>query len=118
MMKSVLTFAALLLASLSIPLLADSGWMRALLGNATVIEQVAGQDVEIVAQGPRQTSLDKPLDEALGGYEMTGFARFEIEALILSRRNYRHGAFSDFSPVDLALGWGGPMSNRTFCRGG
>ena len=61
----------------------------------------------------------KPVQAELGGksvpfqkedYTLTPLARFEIEARVLARENYRFDRGADLSPVDLALGWG-PMSD-------
>ncbi len=46
---------------------------------------------------------------AYPGYEIVALEPFEIEARVLSRRDYRTGRESDLSLTDLALGWG-PMA--------
>lgn len=43
-------------------------------------------------------------------YTFTNAEPFEMEARVLSRRDYGSGRESELSPVDLALGWG-PMMN-------
>jgi hypothetical protein len=37
---------------------------------------------------------------------LTALAGFSIEARVLSRRDYAYGREADYSPTDLALGWG------------
>ena len=37
---------------------------------------------------------------------LTPLAGFSIEARVLSRRDYAYGREADYSPTDLALGWG------------
>lgn len=40
------------------------------------------------------------------GARLTALAGFSIEARVLSRRDYAFGREADYSPTDLALGWG------------
>ncbi|MGB0371510.1 MAG: hypothetical protein ACPGN3_09170 [Opitutales bacterium] len=47
-----------------------------------------------------------PPDIQLDKYSFTKMEPFEMEARILSRKNYHWGKEADLSPVDLALGWG------------
>ena len=42
--------------------------------------------------------------------EIVARARFEMEAVVLSRERYRFDRMAKLAPVDLALGWG-PMSD-------
>ncbi len=42
----------------------------------------------------------------LEGARLTALAGFSIEARVLSRRDYAFGREADYSPTDLALGWG------------
>jgi len=44
-----------------------------------------------------------------GEFWLTPVAGFEIEARVLSRKNYRFGQEARLSPMDLAVGWG-PMA--------
>jgi hypothetical protein len=65
-------------------------------------------------------SLDRPplqSTENLGigpirveDFVLTPVARFETEARVLGRANYRYGTEARLSPMDLALGWG-PMAD-------
>jgi hypothetical protein len=60
---------------------------------------------------PIQTGLDAAVGAVqLGDFVLTPVARFEIEARVLSRREYTRGVEAEVSPVDLALGWG-PMAD-------
>lgn len=45
-----------------------------------------------------------------GDYALNTRARFDLQARVLSRRDYRFDRGADLVPVDLALGWG-PMSD-------
>ncbi|MEE4173567.1 MAG: hypothetical protein V2I57_04880 [Xanthomonadales bacterium] len=47
-----------------------------------------------------------------GEYALNTRARFDLQARVLSRRDYRFDRGADLVPVDLALGWG-PMSDST-----
>lgn len=64
---------------------------------------LAGDD-GVVQSDPRRGMtpflLNKAFAEPLAG--------FSVSARVLSREDYTHGREADFSPVDLALGWG-PM---------
>jgi hypothetical protein len=39
------------------------------------------------------------------GFTFTPVARFDVDARVLSRKDYRFGRYARFCPVDLALGW-------------
>ena len=43
------------------------------------------------------------------GYRIAPLEEFELEARVLSRRDYRHDREAELAPTDLALGWG-PMA--------
>ncbi len=59
----------------------------------------------LVPQTPAQTDLQTSTF-MMDGYQLTRRAEFEIQARVLSTRNYYLGHESDLSPLDLALGWG------------
>lgn len=65
---------------------------------------------EIAPDVPFQEQLDEADAIRLGDYRLTPLARFQIEARVLSRRDYRFDGGASLSPLDLALGWG-PMSD-------
>ncbi len=44
------------------------------------------------------------------GYAITPLASFQLEAKVLSTKGYSWGREANFSPIDLALGWG-PMAD-------
>ena len=46
------------------------------------------------------------------GYSVRALEPFEMEARVLSRRDYRRGREADLSPTDLALGWGPVAEDR------
>lgn len=60
----------------------------------------------LVPATPRQQDLvdDQPFHK--DGYRLTRRAAFDIQARVLSRKNYWWSGESDLSPLDLALGWG------------
>jgi hypothetical protein len=59
-----------------------------------------------VHEMPYQEKIDSPVKRTMGDYTVTGLAQFKIKAKILSKENYSFDRVSDFSPTDLALGWG------------
>ena len=59
----------------------------------------------VFAEIPQQVSAEKPAF-AFKGFQIRPLAQFTIRARVLSREDYDHGREADFSPVDLALGWG------------
>lgn len=71
-----------------------------------------------IEHGPGEIAPDVPFQEnvreadpiRLGDYQLTPLARFQVEARVLSRRDYRFDGGAPLSPLDLALGWG-PMSD-------
>lgn len=65
--------------------------------------QVAPRDPIQVELRPRRKFVFKE-------HQMTALASFDVEARVLSKKNYSHDPSARLSPVDLALGWG-PMSD-------
>ncbi|MFP4462487.1 MAG: hypothetical protein ACLFO0_01395 [Guyparkeria sp.] len=69
-----------------------------------------GFDADLsIERAPLQTTLDETPTLSAGGFRITPRAEFQIEARVLSRRDYRFDAEAALSPTDLALGWG-PMA--------
>ncbi len=65
----------------------------------------------LAAKDPRQTADNLPSSWTKGKFTYTAKARYDITAVVLSKRNYWAGYEQDeISPYDLALGWG-PMSD-------
>jgi len=59
---------------------------------------------------PRQSAVGGMIGPfRLGSATVLPLAGFSLQARVLSRENYSMGRASDYSPTDLALGWG-PMS--------
>lgn len=58
---------------------------------------------------PKQKLIERPAF-ALGDYQLTPLADFDVEARVLSVEKYRTDGGSRLSPIDFALGWG-PMSD-------
>lgn len=70
-----------------------------------------------VAHGPGVLVPVLPMQEATGprtiahgDYALETRARFDLQARVLSRRDYHFDRGADLVPIDLALGWG-PMSD-------
>lgn len=72
-----------------------------------------------ITHGPGMVAPDTPEQETIASgeqfsykdYQITPLATFQLEARVLSKKQYRSGRESALSPVDLALGWG-PMSDE------
>jgi hypothetical protein len=89
-----------------------------LLGHRSSVPAAASKGLVICPLPPGLTNSAQPLQSAVEGRlapfrfgeaTVTPLAGFSIEARVLSRENYYFGRDSDYSPTDLALGWG-PMS--------
>jgi hypothetical protein len=63
----------------------------------------------LVAEQPIQRLVKRP-PFALGDYQLTPLAEFDVEARVLSVESYRTDGGARLSPIDFALGWG-PMSD-------
>lgn len=61
------------------------------------------------AHDPIQSDVGLPPPFRHDDYTITPLARYEVKAVVLSRKRYRYDTAADLSPIDLALGWG-PMS--------
>ena len=59
----------------------------------------------LVPQAPIQGSEDRGAPLMLGAFTLTPRAEFQLRARVLGRKDYRWGAVSELSPMDLALGW-------------
>jgi hypothetical protein len=60
-------------------------------------------------ENPRQSGDDGMAAFRLGDADVTPLHGFSLRARVLSRKDYSHGTEADYSPTDLALGWG-PMA--------
>jgi hypothetical protein len=61
------------------------------------------------AATPRQSDVDGMAPFRLGRANVTPLAGLSLQARVLSREDYSGGDEAEFSPTDLALGWG-PMA--------
>jgi hypothetical protein len=86
----------------SAPLAATTSGGNAALAACRVLQSPAS------VEGALQTGQAGPAFRA-GNATLTPLAGFSIVARVLSREDYRFGRESQFSPTDLALGWG-PMA--------
>ena len=59
----------------------------------------------LAAEMPAQVNVE-PSSFALGDYQVTKKARFEVRARVLATERYYLNREADLSPIDLALGWG------------
>lgn len=73
------------------------------------------RDVEPVDSEPVQTDYETFPSWRHRGFLIEAVAGYEIEALVLSARQYRLARFGRVVPMDLALGWG-PMSQPDVLR--
>lgn len=64
----------------------------------------------LVAAAPEQGDVSEGQFE-FDGFQLTRRASFELQARVLSRRDYRFDRGAALAPTDLALGWG-PMSDE------
>jgi len=79
---------------------------------ATLVDEPSGFSPGVsIRRPPLQSNLDNPAVVEVGEYDLTLIADFQIEALVLGRRDYRRGDEATLSPIDLALGWG-PMARQ------
>jgi hypothetical protein len=60
-------------------------------------------------ENPRQSDGDGMPAFRIGDADVTPLHGFSLEARVLSREDYASGTEADYSPTDLALGWG-PMA--------
>ena len=92
---------------LVLPMAFDETGAFRLTAEPTPLEVMKDTPGELVARAPRQIELDKAdrTEVLVDGYHIRASDSFDIDAVVLSRRNYRAGRTSDLSPMDLALGW-------------
>jgi hypothetical protein len=55
---------------------------------------------------PRQTTAGLPAAWRDGDFAFQPLARFDCQAVVLSRRNYRSGRAAELCRTDFAVGWG------------
>lgn len=67
---------------------------------------------EIAPEAPFQRDLGIAETQRIGDYQILPLAKFDIEARVLSTKNYRLGREAELSPIDFTLGWG-PMSDES-----
>lgn len=60
----------------------------------------------MVKEEPQQKSINTPTSHSVNNHTINEVATFDIKAKVLSKKNYSSGRESNFSPTDLALGWG------------
>jgi hypothetical protein len=74
-----------------------------------------GQGV-LAPDEPIQVNINNASMFMHNDYFITPLADFEVQARVLSRRNYSWGRESDLSPVDLALGWGAMSDEAVYSQ--
>jgi hypothetical protein len=87
----------------------------ALLRPRTPLDVLSDHGIRLAPSEPFQGRTGRSAFEHRG-HRVTPVASFDLEALVLSRRNYGRDRGAEVSPVDLALGWG-PMSNPRILSG-
>lgn len=66
---------------------------------------------------PLQTDVPRGLVlPAIGDAALMPLAGFSVDARVLSREDYRFGHEADYSPTDLALGWGRMADDAVLAR--
>jgi len=73
--------------------------------------QVAHGDAPLQTDVPHGLTLP-----AIGDATLTPLAGFSVDARVLGREDYRLGREADFSPTDLALGWGRMTDDAVLAR--
>ncbi|RAK17230.1 hypothetical protein [Salipiger aestuarii] len=73
-------------------------------------------------QDPDQVTIASGPRTDINGFETVAVARFRMQGLVLSRKDYKRDHASGYSPVDLGLGWGRLSNPRiaalmTFAQG-
>ncbi|HQX25424.1 MAG TPA: hypothetical protein PLE37_10640, partial [Pseudomonadota bacterium] len=59
----------------------------------------------LVPEAPRQLALADPRPFRHEDFQIQPLARYELQARVLSRRDYSFDAGAALAPTDLALGW-------------
>lgn len=95
-----------------LPVLFDRSGAFRFVSEPTALDVMKGVSEEIAPQEPRQVRLrgDDAFVLQRGDYTLTATDRFELQAVVLGRRDYTHDREADLSPMDLVLGWAA-MSN-------
>jgi len=83
--------------------------------NRWQLRPVHPSDGAIAPDDPLQADAEGATTIALGRWQLTPRARYEVTARILSREDYHFDRLADLIPEDLALGWG-PMSDNNVLR--
>ena len=83
--------------------------------NRWQLRPVHPSDGPIAPDEPLQADADGAAAIALGRWQLTPRARYDITARILAREDYHFDRLADLIPEDLALGWG-PMSDNKVIR--
>lgn len=80
--------------------------VMSVLKGPTDLSVADGERFPLAAAEPIQVDLDHPISAMKDGWRLDGVARYDITAVVLSKRSYWFDYMSDLSPLDLALGWG------------
>ncbi|MCR8546527.1 hypothetical protein M4578_01700 [Salipiger sp. P9] len=95
---------------LALPILKESRSGPSVWHRSAAMARTEGVETQMAPRAPAQTALPALRRSTVNDHDMAACARFRVEALVLSRRDYRFDRTAAFSATDLALGWG-PMSN-------
>jgi hypothetical protein len=83
--------------------------------NRWQLRPVHPSDGPIAPDDPLQADAGGATTIALGRWQLTPRARYDVTARILAREDYHFDRLADLIPEDLALGWG-PMSDNKVIR--
>ncbi len=64
------------------------------------------KEIEVTIDPFQENIKEKFEIKEVAGYQIIAKAKYKIEAVVVSKKNYNYGTESKFSPVDLALAWG------------
>jgi len=93
------------------PAPAMTGAIHERAGGCTMPPQVTA------GEAPLQTAVPPGLAlPAVAGAALAPLAGFSVDARVLGREDYRLGREADYSPVDLALGWGRMADDAVLAR--
>lgn len=87
-----------------------AGIHRHIRGGDGIFSELSGLNMILIPEEPLQEDLTESIERPRPPFSCICFARFSLDAVVLSSKIYGIDRLMPFSTVDLALGWG-PMSN-------
>lgn len=92
-----------------------TGSMMDPLSGSRTLDRASIDNGPLAPDAPAQVNLEEDLIARWNGYRIEAIQGFGIEALVLSRKDYREGDMGTLVPIDLALAWG-KMSDPSWVR--